>query len=81
MGGDADQEQFRTRSRRALSVGRLLGCWARLGAREHKGREVHYRLVNGVEELLAAADGVVAVAGQTIGAWPKFGRGRKASSA
>ncbi len=52
-----------------------------LVARERKGREVHYRLVNGVEELLAAADEVVAVAGQTIGACPNFGSGRNVSSA
>jgi DNA-binding transcriptional ArsR family regulator len=44
-----------------------------LVARERKGREVHYRLVDGVEELLAAADAVVAVAGTTIGACPNFG--------
>lgn len=47
---------------------------------ERKGREVHYRRFNGVEELLAAADGVVAVAGQTIGACPNFGSGRQARS-
>lgn len=52
-----------------------------LVARERKGREVHYRLVNGVEELLAAADAVVAKAGGTIGACPNFGSGRKANSA
>ncbi|MDP9419669.1 MAG: metalloregulator ArsR/SmtB family transcription factor [Actinomycetota bacterium] len=44
-----------------------------LVARERKGREVHYRLIDGVEELLAAADAVVAVAGITIGACPNFG--------
>ncbi len=81
MGCDTGHEQCGTPSRRALFVESLLGCWARLGSREHKGREVHYRLINGVEDLLAAADGVVAVAGQTIGACPNFGRGRKASSA
>ncbi len=52
-----------------------------LVAREGKAREVHYRLVNGVEELLAPAEGVVAVAGQTIGACPNFGSSRKLSSA
>lgn len=50
----------------------------RPGAR--KGREIRYRLVNGVDELLAAADGVVAMAGQTIGACPNFGSDRTANS-
>ncbi len=44
-----------------------------LVARERKGREVHYRLIGGVEELLAAADAVLAVAGTTIGACPNYG--------
>ncbi|MBW3612129.1 MAG: metalloregulator ArsR/SmtB family transcription factor [Actinobacteria bacterium] len=39
-----------------------------LVARERKGREVPYRLLDGVEELLAAADRVLAVAGDTVGA-------------
>lgn len=52
-----------------------------LVARERNGREIHYRLVTGVEELLAAADSVVALAGETIGVCPNFGTGRKLSSA
>ena len=52
-----------------------------LVAREPKGREVHYRLLDGVEELLAAADRVVAVAGDTLATCPKFGSGRKVTSA
>lgn len=52
-----------------------------LVARERKGREVHYRLLDGVEEVLAAADGVLAVAGDTVGACPNFGSGGKVKSA
>lgn len=52
-----------------------------LVARERKGRrEVHYRLVTGVEQLLAAADGVVTLAGQTVGTCPNFGSGRNVCS-
>ncbi len=39
-----------------------------LVARERKGREVPYGLLDGVEELLAPADRVLAVAGDTVGA-------------
>lgn len=52
-----------------------------LVARERKGREVHYRLIDGVEELLAAADAVLALAGTTIGACPNFGSGTKRRTA
>lgn len=46
-----------------------------LVARERRGREVHYRLVDGVSELLEAADDILATAGETIGACPRYGRG------
>jgi ArsR family transcriptional regulator, cadmium/lead-responsive transcriptional repressor len=46
-----------------------------LVARQRHGREVHYRLVPGVAEILAAADRVLAVAGQTVGACPRYGSG------
>jgi ArsR family transcriptional regulator, cadmium/lead-responsive transcriptional repressor len=46
-----------------------------LVARSRHGREVHYRLVDGVAEILAAADRVLAVAGQTVGACPRYGSG------
>jgi hypothetical protein len=42
-------------------------------ARERKGREVHYRLIDGAEELLAAADAVLTLAGTTTGACPNVG--------
>ena len=51
-----------------------------LVARERQGREVHYRLVPGVSELLAAADQILAHAGDTVGACPRFGnQARKAA--
>jgi DNA-binding transcriptional ArsR family regulator len=46
-----------------------------LVARQRHGREVHYRLVPGVAEVLAAADRVLAVAGKTAGACPRYGAG------
>ncbi|MDQ3728440.1 MAG: metalloregulator ArsR/SmtB family transcription factor [Actinomycetota bacterium] len=52
-----------------------------LAARERRGREVHYRLLPGVAELLMAADGILDEAGETVGACPIYGRsrGRKAA--
>jgi DNA-binding transcriptional ArsR family regulator len=50
-----------------------------LVAREKRGREVYYRLIEGVPELLAAADLILAVAGETVGACPRYGAGRRAS--
>lgn len=46
----------------------LWGCG--LLAREKRGREVYYRPVEGVEELLGAVDSVLDRAGSTIGACP-----------
>jgi DNA-binding transcriptional ArsR family regulator len=46
-----------------------------LVAREKRGREVYYRLIDGVADLLAAADTVLAEAGRTIGACPRYGTG------
>lgn len=50
-----------------------------LVAREKRGREVFYRLIPGVADLLAAADGVLVEAGETIGACPRYGSGRAAA--
>lgn len=47
-----------------------------LVAREKRGREVYYRLIDGVAELLGAADRVLAQAGDTVGACPRYGSGR-----
>ncbi len=49
-----------------------------LVAREKRGRE-SYRLIEGVPELLAAAGLILAVAGETVGACPRYGAGRKAA--
>lgn len=50
-----------------------------LAARERRGREVYYRLIDGVPELLAAADAILAVAGETLGACPRHGTGARAA--
>lgn len=64
------------------NVSTHLGCLWECGlvARERRGREVHYRLVEGVGELLSAADVVLDRAGETVGACPKYGRGRRAAA-
>ena len=43
----------------------LWGCG--LVAREKRGREVHYRLIDGVDELLGAVGVVLDQAGETVG--------------
>ena len=60
------------------NVSMHLACLWECGlvAREKRGREVYYRLIAGVADLLAAADGVLAEAGQTIGACPRYGSGK-----
>jgi DNA-binding transcriptional ArsR family regulator len=49
-----------------------------LVARQRHGREIHYRLIDGVAEILAAADRVLTVAGETVGACPRYGAGTPA---
>lgn len=51
-----------------------------LVAREKRGREVFYRLLPGIADLLAAADGVLVEAGETVGACPRYGSGRTAAA-
>lgn len=65
------------------TVSAQLGCLWECGlvARERRGREVHYRLIDGVEQLLAAADAVLDRAGDTLGACPKYGHGRRDAAA
>jgi DNA-binding transcriptional ArsR family regulator len=48
-----------------------------LVARERHGREIHYRLIEGVAELLKASDRILAQAGETVGACPRYGTGSK----
>jgi len=52
-----------------------------LAERERRGREVHYRLADGVEELLAVADTLLGRAGERIEACPNYGRGRRRAAA
>lgn len=62
---------------RQPNVSAHLACLWECGlvARERRGREVHYRLMDGVSELLAAADAVLEQAGETVGACPRYGSG------
>ncbi len=45
-----------------------------LVARERRGREVHYRLVDGVADVFAAADRLLEQAGDTVRACPRYDR-------
>ena len=58
------------------NVSRHLAClWdCGLVERERRGREIHYRLVPGLHELLASADTVLATTGERVLACPRFGR-------
>ena len=60
------------------NVSMHLSCLWECGlvAREKRGREVYYRLLGGVADLLAAADAVLAEAGETVGACPRYGTGK-----
>lgn len=52
-----------------------------LVAREPRGREIYYRLTDGVPEFLEAADRVLERAGETVGACPRYGSGRARAAA
>jgi hypothetical protein len=41
-------------------------------ARERRGREIHYRLIPGMRRLFRATDAVLAKAGETVGACPRY---------
>jgi DNA-binding transcriptional ArsR family regulator len=58
------------------NVSRHLAClWdCGLVERERRGREIHYRLVDGLRELLGSADTVLATTGERVLACPRFGR-------
>jgi ArsR family transcriptional regulator, cadmium/lead-responsive transcriptional repressor len=43
-----------------------------LVARERRGREIHYRLIPGMQRLFTASDAVLAKAGETVGACPRY---------
>ena len=52
-----------------------------LVARERRGREVYYRLTDGVGDVFAAADRVLERSGETVRACPRHGRGRAREAA
>lgn len=58
------------------NVSRHLAClWdCGLVERERRGRETHYHLVDGLLDLLAAADGVLDRTGDRVMACPRYGR-------
>jgi DNA-binding transcriptional ArsR family regulator len=58
------------------NVSKQLAClWdCGLVERERRGREIHYRLVDGLQELLSSADGVLDLTGDRVMACPRFGR-------
>lgn len=60
------------------NVSMHLACLWECGlvARQKRGREVYYRLIDGVAELFAAADAALAQAGGAVGACPRYGCGR-----
>jgi DNA-binding transcriptional ArsR family regulator len=49
--------------------------------RERRGREVHYSLAAGVDDLLAVADALLDRAGERIESCPNYGRGRRREAA
>jgi ArsR family transcriptional regulator, cadmium/lead-responsive transcriptional repressor len=62
--------------------GHLACLWdCGLVAREKRGREVYYRLIEGVGELLGAADRVLEQAGETVGACPRYGTASRRAAA
>ena len=52
-----------------------------LAERERRGREVHYSLADGVEELLRVADPLLERAGERIESCPNHRRGRRREAA
>jgi ArsR family transcriptional regulator, cadmium/lead-responsive transcriptional repressor len=52
-----------------------------LVARERRGREVYYRLTEGVADVFTAADRVLEHAGETVGACPRYGHGGRLEAA
>ena len=66
------------------NVSKHLAClWdCGLVERERHGREIHYRLVDGLAELLDAADRVLERTGDRVQACPRYGRlaGRRSAA-
>jgi DNA-binding transcriptional ArsR family regulator len=60
-----------TQSNASMHLSCLWDCG--LLARERRGREVFYQLIDGVADVFAAADRVLDQAGDTVGACPRYG--------
>jgi ArsR family transcriptional regulator len=60
------------------NVSKHLACLWECGLvdRERQGREIHYRLVAGIADLLASADVVLAATGERMRACPRYGARR-----
>jgi DNA-binding transcriptional ArsR family regulator len=58
------------------NVSKHLSClWdCGLVERERRGSEIHYRLVSGMHEVLASADGVLVTTGDRVRECPRYGR-------
>jgi DNA-binding transcriptional ArsR family regulator len=65
------------------NVSKHLAClWdCGLVERERRGREIHYRLVSGLHELLTSADTVLELTGERVMACPRFGRSAQRKAA
>lgn len=65
------------------NVSRHLACLWECGLveRERRGREIHYRLVDGLTDLLHAADRVLERTGDRVVACPRYGRGSERRAA
>jgi DNA-binding transcriptional ArsR family regulator len=65
------------------NVSKHLAClWdCGLVERERRGREIHYRLVSGLRELLTSADTVLELTGERVMACPRFGRSAQRKAA
>jgi len=65
------------------NVSKHLAClWdCGLVERERRGREIHYRLVAGLKELLGSADSVLELTGERVMACPRFGRAAQRDAA
>jgi len=65
------------------NVSKHLAClWdCGLVERERRGREIHYRLVSGLHELLTSADTVLEFTGERVMACARFGRSARRDAA
>ena len=77
--GDIAEATGLTQSNASTHLGCLWDCG--LVARERRGREVYYRLTDGVADVFAAADRVLEQAGDTVRACPRYGHSRKLEAA